>query len=89
MKGMETGSVWDRIRIPRKTESLVEQTARFLFNLSSPSFPSRTRVTFSMFFVEILWKADINRCACEGKFGGCLELRMMKFGWKLSFFFFF
>lgn len=41
-----------------------------------------------MFFVEILWKADINRCACEGKFGGCLELRMMKFGWKLSFFFF-
>lgn len=42
-----------------------------------------------MFFVKILWKADINRCACEGKFGGCLELRMMKFGWKLSFFFFF
>lgn len=38
--GMETGSVWDRIRIPRKTESLVEQTARFLFNLSSPSFLS-------------------------------------------------
>lgn len=38
--GMETGSVWDRIRIPRKTESLVKQTVRFLFNLSSPSFLS-------------------------------------------------
>lgn len=87
--GMETGSVWDRIRIPH--EKLNRWWSKLpvscLISLPLPFYPSRTHVTFSMFFVKILWKADINRCACEGKFGGCLELRMMKFGWKLSFFF--